>query len=242
MTSQNKDTNPITPLSDEDKNKTIDKTMVQLMQAEQPIPLGIPGWLLQHVWTRPDYPLSAHNIAGPRPGEEALDIDPEDTLNAQYGFRKGYQFSWGSIAEESAPRHEDVPEVLHFYIFPDEIMRRFPDATLLSALMEAVYVNHSLYNENFDIEDGHAWDAGEFLAFGKSRKKLRKWMCDVFLPSILPDFLEAGERVASAYEKEGDKAVHKLLVAYGVDSSRIFDGSRVEPEKAFFIQATDTLH
>lgn len=45
---------------------------------------------------------------------------------------------------------------------------------------------------------------------------MRLWIHDVFLPEILPDFLEACERVADAFVKNGKDEAKQVVSSLGV--------------------------
>lgn len=214
------------------KEEFRDGLVMQMLKNAAPMPLGTPGWLIREAWTRTDHPYSTEQILGARSGDE-LDDSLEDNLNAEYGFRMGYQFSWGSLEEVMMPADEDCPLDMHlFLIFPEKALCVFPRSDLLSELMEVLYEAHPLADEDFATDDWGSWNTLGFGAWNKDQKKLRTWMHDIFLPKILPDLLDACFAVATAFRQHGIDTARRLLRSYGCTLDRSgMDDSIEELEK-----------
>jgi hypothetical protein len=214
------------------KEEFRDGLVMQMLMNAAPMPLGTPGWMTKEAWTRTVCPYSAEQILGSRSEDESGNNLSSD-LTSEYGYRMGYQFSWGSLEEDTAPADEEFDEDMYsFYICPEKALCVFPRSDLLCELMEVLYDTHPLAHKTFDTDDWGSWNTLGFIVWGEDIQEARIWMHDIFLPKILPDLLKACYAVAVEFQKHGIDAARRLLRSYGCTLERSgIDDSTEELEK-----------
>lgn len=220
-----------------------DAAMMSLLKAACPIKLGTPGWLLRAAAHCTEHPYTLIDLVGPPPAKQDPDEPHDDKdLNSWYGFRMGYQFSWGSITEVHGEAQSDVPASLHFHLLPEQALQRFPHPELLCDVMEQLYETHPKRSPDFGYSEGYgSWDTLDLWDFGPDREKLRLWIHDVFLAQILPDLLEACERVADAFVSNGMDGAKQVITSLGVRLLLDSEGSLPYISRAAYHDGPDTL-
>lgn len=120
-----------------------DAAMMRLLKEGCPLLLGTPGWLLHMAAFRKEDPYSLIDIVGPKPDpSDPMEFRDGGHLNAEYGYRMGYQFSWGSITEIHNEASTDIPVNVSFHFLPEKILERFPHPDMLNDVMHGLYGLH----------------------------------------------------------------------------------------------------
>lgn len=176
-----------------------DSVMTELLKKEIPLQIGIPAWVLKEMVSRSDYPVDARKLLG----VDGVDCTPGEDFLSRNMDSCGYNFSWGTILEETTDLEDEAIICLRFEFLPYQLLRRFPRSDVLDHFILSAYRNHPLYSDQFEENEGsNPWSVLQLLAFGtqKQVRALRKFILDIFLPFIWPDLLALTDRYVTDLE------------------------------------------
>lgn len=112
----------------------------------------------------------------------------------------GYQFSWGSISESYLGPYVDEfgtsPESAIFEVLPEKLLKQHPNPDYWKTEMVAMCNVHPLASKEFRATKAVArFHVLRFRAEADSVARLRSFIMDTFLPTILPEILARGEQM-----------------------------------------------
>jgi hypothetical protein len=180
------------------QNRLIDSAALTLLANQAPVPLGIKVSLMKEYLTREDYPMSPDRLVGNPKGDEG-----NFSLFDDYTDRVGYQFHWGFITEEyeaAIPDSQNDLEreaALTHQVIPERVLQKFQRADIFDRMFIHMYAGHPFADERFSSNEGNDHQAVHSLsAYGEEEiAALRVFMCEVYLPYILPDLLATLEKL-----------------------------------------------
>lgn len=175
-----------------------DRMMTMMLLRGATIPLGVKADTLIHRLKRRDGPLSPESLVGRGPAESRSTI-----LKAHRGLR-GYQFSWGVIAERKQKRSKrrggdgTLEQDRYFFTVIDEDLlrqeRAAGDPGVYEHVLFKMFLTHPLcvnvlsvgvWEPTYEL-DGYI----ELEVSGDDRAcQLRAWLADVFIPRVRPNLV-----------------------------------------------------
>lgn len=176
-------------------NTAADIAMLHALASGLDFRIGLPLWQVKHLLTREDSPLSLADILGLAPS-----CRDSRSLADEYTDMKGYQFSWGIIAESFTPGEEfgpGEPDMVTWEFCPEQLLKCFCDPEFLEDVMVSMCANHPLASSEFDCDSANgSFFTLRYIAVGAEKiAELRKWLATTFVPKILPDVLVMAERL-----------------------------------------------
>ena len=191
----------------------VDKAMTGLLLMGFPVDIGIPAWAIAEMLGRAHSPLASNDVLG-----QSFDFK-EKSILSDYRDMQGYQFSWGTLSEESSLNEEKMTAVCRFEFCLRNLMLAFPQPAMIEDLITWMYSNHPLYDQKFSSNESYGdWFVLSFEARdAKKITMLRRWLAKIFIPKILPDLiLECLSIIESAKENEfkrtGSLSFEDLLI------------------------------
>jgi hypothetical protein len=179
----------------------LDEVMLTMLKQGSPIPLGFPHWALHEFVTRVDSPVDPAMLLG------LIDNEDKSSMLDRYEDLKGYQFSWGTVAEKNYHYEEDPEDVriCTFEFSPEAVLKTFLQPDMLQDLFIFMYNHHPLRDERFDCDD--AFGNLYTLAFSVTgsqaeHAELRKWMATTFIPLIWPDLNKEASLIVEEVKRE----------------------------------------
>lgn len=178
------------------RNQALDGAMAGLLALGCGMDIGIPSWALKEAVTRRSFPLKPRDVLGLSKAYR------ENSIVGEYLNKKGYEFSWGTLAEDAQwiDDDDDGTWVGTFEIFPKRLLMEFPQKGIVEDLLMWMYQNHPLRHEDFDVEESSgSWFVLSFSAFGTEKiGELRCWLAGIFVPKILPDLIAEAMKIVTA--------------------------------------------
>lgn len=191
----------------------VDQAMTALLLRGFPVDIGIPAWAIAEMLGRAHSPLTSNDVLG-----QSFDFK-EKSILSDYRDMQGYQFSWGTLSEESSLNEENMTAVCRFEFCLRNVILAFPQAAMVEDLLTWMYSNHPLYDAKFSSNESYGdWFVLSFEALdAKKITMLRRWLAKTFIPKILPDLiLECLSIIESAKENEfkrtGSLSFEDLLI------------------------------
>ena len=183
-------------------NNAADKSMLRALTLGFPFSIGIPVWQIKHLQNREESPMSLADIMGQSPRYR-----DSRSLGDEHADMKGYQFSWGIIAEDFTSGEEfgpGNPDMVTWEFCPEQLLQLFCDPEFLEDVMVSMCANHPLASSEFDCDSANgSFFTLRYIAVGAEKiAELRKWLATTFVPEILPDVLVMAERLIR--KTEGD--------------------------------------
>lgn len=164
-----------------EKENILDGCMMSLVEKQVPFPLGL----------KTDS-ISTSGRTSPQ-------------LREYFKGLVGYQFSWGVMTESFKPATPSkgasgpkCKQRLTYVLIPEHILTLCPSPDNWVIVLLILYCEHPLFNENFETSVGGGGPGLlELSASGeKAVTELRLFMCQVFLPVVLPNLLACLECLA----------------------------------------------